>query len=146
MRALQIEVVMDEAELDNFTHLVGTKYLYDETRHEYINTHITLYDGLIVAYRAPVRSNGETGNEEKSPIHIADVIKMMGRAEKQDKIALEYWREQRKTMDNGRVNNRILITKSSICADKRKARETNTSECTAPTDKIPRVGSGKKWG
>ena len=77
MRALQIEIVSDEADTDNFTHLVGTKYFNDETRHEFMNTRITLYDGLIVAYRAPVPSNGVTGKEEKSPIHIADVIKMM---------------------------------------------------------------------
>ena len=93
VRAMQIEVVTNEEDIENFRHLSGTRYRDDETRHEYINTRITLYDGLIVAYRAPVRSNGEAGNEEKSPIHIADVIRMMGGKENQDNTALEYWRE-----------------------------------------------------
>ena len=61
-------------------------------------------------------------------------------------MALEYWREHWETMDDGGVNNGILITKSSICADKRKARKSNTSKCIAPNDKITRVGSGEKWG
>ena len=69
-------------------------------RHEYINTRITLYDGLIVAYRAPVRSNGETGNEEKSPIHIVDVIKIMGGAGNQDKMTLEYWQSHQRNIDH----------------------------------------------
>ena len=51
--ALQIEVVTEVADIENFTHLVGTKYFDNETRHEYINTRITLKHGLIVAYRAP---------------------------------------------------------------------------------------------
>ena len=78
---MQIEVVKDEKKIDNFTHLAETKYRDDETRHKYNNTRITLYNGLIVPYRAPVRSDGEAGNEEKSPVHIADVIKMMGEKE-----------------------------------------------------------------
>ena len=74
MRALQIEVVTDENDIDIFTHLVGTKYFDNKTRHEYINTHITLCDKLIVALRA---SNGGAGNKGGSPIHIT-VITMMG--------------------------------------------------------------------
>ena len=62
------------------------------------------------------------------------------------KMALEYWREQWKTMDDGRVHNGILITKSSNCADQRKARAPNASECTALNDKITRVGSCEKRG
>jgi hypothetical protein len=31
---------------------------------------------LIVAYRAPVLLGGRTGREEKSPIHVADVMRM----------------------------------------------------------------------
>ena len=37
---------------------------------------MALYKGLIVAYRAPVNSKGKVGFEEKSPIHIADVVRM----------------------------------------------------------------------
>ena len=36
---------------------------------------------------------------------------MMGGAGNQDTMALEYWREHWETMDDGRVNNVILITK-----------------------------------
>ena len=32
--------------------------------------------GLIVAFRAPVLADGRTGREEKSPIHVADVVRM----------------------------------------------------------------------
>ena len=32
--------------------------------------------GLIVPYRAPVLDSGRAGREEKSPIHVADVIRM----------------------------------------------------------------------
>ena len=34
MRALQIEVITNEEDLDKFTYLVGTKYFDNETRHE----------------------------------------------------------------------------------------------------------------
>ena len=37
---------------------------------------MALYKGFIVAYRAPVNINGRVGFEEKSPIHIADVVQM----------------------------------------------------------------------
>ena len=70
----------------------------------------------------------------------------MGGAGNQDKMALKYWREHWETMDDGRVNNGILIIKLSNCADKREVREPNTSKCTASNDKITRVGSGKNRG
>ena len=75
---MQIEVVRDEENIDDLTHLTGTKYRDDETRHEYINTRITLYDGLIVACRTAVQSNGGAGNVEESPIYIAHVIRIVG--------------------------------------------------------------------
>ena len=53
---------------------------------------------------------------------------MMGGAGNQDNMDLEYWREQSKTMDNGRVNKGILITKPSNDVDKREVRAPNTSE------------------
>ena len=34
--------------------------------------------GLIVGYRAPILNFGKIGNEEKSPIHIADIVRMCG--------------------------------------------------------------------
>ena len=43
---MQIEVVTDEEEIENFRHLSGTKYRVDETSHDYINTRITLYQAI----------------------------------------------------------------------------------------------------
>ena len=37
-----------------------------------------MWKGLIVAYRAPVLADGKIGREEKSPIHVADVMRMSG--------------------------------------------------------------------
>ena len=45
-----------------------TKYDSSEAKHK----------GLIVAYLAPVLQDGNSGVEEKSPIHIADVVRMHG--------------------------------------------------------------------
>ena len=63
------------------SHLVGYGESGDMGRQIFVSelndTSITLYKGLIVTYRAPVRNNGKTGNEEKSPIYIADVTKIM---------------------------------------------------------------------
>ena len=49
-------------------------------------------------------------------------------------------------MDDVRVNNGILITKSSNRADTKMAIEPNTTKCNAPNDKITRVGSGDERG
>ena len=49
----------------------------DESRLEFVTTRVTAYKGLVVAYRAPMLSTGQVGIEEKSPIHVADVIRMM---------------------------------------------------------------------
>ena len=43
-------------------------------------------------------------------------------------------------MDNGRVNNGTLITKSSYRADMEMTREPSTSKCNAPNDKKPGYG------
>ena len=95
MRALQIEVVADETGIENFTNLVETKCFDDETRHEYINARITLYVALILAYCARVHSDGETGNEEKYAIHIADVYNKRSWEPRKvvKRMELEYWRE-----------------------------------------------------
>ena len=39
---------------------------------------MTTHKGLIVGYRAPVLRDGKRGVEEKSPIHIADIVRMLG--------------------------------------------------------------------
>ena len=49
-------------------------------------------------------------------------------------------------MDDERVNIEILITKLSNCVDKKKAKESNMSECTASIGKVTSVGSGTKRG
>ena len=41
-------------------------------------TRIETYKGLIVGYRAPVLHGGKKGKEEKSPIHVADIVRMCG--------------------------------------------------------------------
>ena len=66
----------DESTAESFD-LIGERYLDDKTRLEYATTRVAVYKGLIVAYRAPVLSTGHVGIEEKSPIHVADVVRMM---------------------------------------------------------------------
>ena len=38
-------------------------------------------DELIVVWRALIRHDGSRGNEEKSPIHVDDVVRMMGESQ-----------------------------------------------------------------
>ena len=68
------EMAKDESTVDSFEHFVGVRYIDDESLLEFETTRVALYKGLIVAYRAPVNSNGQVRFEEKSPIHIADVV------------------------------------------------------------------------
>ena len=56
--------------------LVGEAYTDDDTRLEFVTTRVVESKGLIVAFRAPVLADGRTGREEKSPIHVADVVRM----------------------------------------------------------------------
>ncbi len=76
LKKLSFEVAPDVSTTELFNHLVGERYLDDETRMEFVTTRISNYKGLIVAYRAPILSSGEEGIEEKS-IHFADVVRMM---------------------------------------------------------------------
>ena len=73
---LKFEVAPDESTVESFSHLVGAKYFDDDTLLEFITTRVAEWKGLIVAYRAPVLIAGQIGREEKSPIHVADVIRM----------------------------------------------------------------------
>ena len=75
LNKLSFEVAKNESTVDSFQHLVGENYFDDDTLLEFVTTRVVEYKGLIVAYRAPVL-NGRTGREEKSPIHVADVIRM----------------------------------------------------------------------
>ena len=76
LKKLSFEVAPDESTVDSFDHLVGAHYFDDDTDLEFVTTRIAVHNSLIVAYRAPVLLNGRTGREEKSPIHVADVIRM----------------------------------------------------------------------
>ena len=75
LNKLSFEVATDETTVDAFRHLVGENYFDDDTLLEFVTTRVVEYKGLIVAYRAPVL-DGRTGREEKSPIHVADVMRM----------------------------------------------------------------------
>ena len=70
------EVAPDESTVEDFQHLVGEAYTDDDTRLEFVTTRVVESKGLIVAFRAPVLADGRTGREEKSPIHVADVVRM----------------------------------------------------------------------
>ena len=58
--------------------MIGVRYIDDESLLEFETTRVVNLKGLIVGYRAPVLRNGILGVEEKSPIHIADVVQMYG--------------------------------------------------------------------
>ena len=73
---LKFEVAPDESTVESFQHLVGEKYLDDDTFLEFVTTRVVEYMKHIVAFRAPVLAGGKIGREEKSPIHVADVIRM----------------------------------------------------------------------
>ena len=66
----------DESTVESFQHLVGEKYLNDDTFLEFVTTRVVEYMKHIVAFRAAVLAGGKIGREEKSPIHVADVIRM----------------------------------------------------------------------
>ena len=72
---LSFEVATDESTVESFQHLVGEHYYDDDTQLEFVTTRVVESKGLIVAYRAPIL-DGRAGREEKSPIHVADVIRM----------------------------------------------------------------------
>ena len=66
---------------NEFNHLVGTKYIDDEDWLEYQNTKIGVVGKNIVMWRAPVvNTQGDIGLQEDAPIHVADVVRMMGAA------------------------------------------------------------------
>ncbi len=72
---LKFEVALDEYRRF-FQHLVGETYLDYDTLLEFITTRVVEYMDAIVAFRAPVLASGKIGREEKSLIHLADVIRM----------------------------------------------------------------------
>ena len=55
---MKFEMAANESTVESFEHFVGVRYTDDESLLEFETTRVTLYKGLIVAYRAPVNSNG----------------------------------------------------------------------------------------
>ena len=74
---LKFDTAKDESTVAEFQHLVGERYQDDENQFEYETTRIVEFKGHIVAYRAPVLENDQLGLEEKAPIHVADVVRMV---------------------------------------------------------------------
>ena len=74
---MKFEVAPDESTAESFSHLVGEKYFDDDTLLEFVTTRVVEYMTHIVAFRAPVLADEKIGREEKSPIHVADVVRMM---------------------------------------------------------------------
>ena len=58
---LKFEVAPDESTVESFQHLVGEKYLDDDTLLEFITTRVVEYMDAIVAFRAPVLASGKIG-------------------------------------------------------------------------------------
>ena len=63
---MKFEMAKDESTVDSFEHFVGVRYTDDESLLEFETTRLALNKGLIVAYRAPVNSNGRVGFEEQT--------------------------------------------------------------------------------
>ena len=78
LNKIKIETLQDSSTVENFEYLVGVRYVDDESLLEFETTRVTTHKGLIVGFRAPVLRSGERGVEEKSPIHIADIVRMLG--------------------------------------------------------------------
>ncbi len=55
---------------------LSNTYFDDDTLLEFITTRVVEYMNAIVAFQAPVLANGKIGRNEKSQIHVADVIRM----------------------------------------------------------------------
>ena len=128
INALKIEMVSDEKNIDLYMHLAGERYIDNENQMMYVNTRVVLYDGMIVAYRALVKQDGSPGNEEKAPIHIADVVEMMGELTYKDHEDLErLWEDNEERARTGRVHDGTLATTSGYRTIARTNREQENS-------------------
>ena len=52
------------------------------------------FDGYIVMYRCPILADGASGREEPAPIHIADVVRMMGTPPSNEQLRLSLERKE----------------------------------------------------
>jgi hypothetical protein len=80
--------------VEDFVHLIGETYYDDETLIKYINTRLKVIDGYIVMYRCPMLADGASGREEPAPIHIADVVRMMGTPPSAEKLRFNLERKE----------------------------------------------------
>ena len=78
LNKMKFETLEDSSTVAIFEYLIGVRYVDDESLLEFETTRVTTHKGLIVGYRAPVLRDGKRGVEEKSPIHIADIVRMIG--------------------------------------------------------------------
>ena len=78
IKKLKFQTAEETNTVEAFKHLVGMKYQDEDNLLEYQNTRVAEFKGYIVVYRAPVLGEDQRGHEEKSPIHVADVVRMMG--------------------------------------------------------------------
>jgi hypothetical protein len=82
------------AAVEDFVHLIGETYFDDETLIKYINTRLHVIDGYIVMYRCPILADDARGREEPAPIHIADVVRMMGTPPSDEQLRLSVERKE----------------------------------------------------
>ena len=75
---MKFETVEDASSVSNFEYLIGVRYVDDESMLKFETTRVTTRKGLIVGYWAFVLRDGKRGVEEKSPIYIADIVRMQG--------------------------------------------------------------------
>ena len=62
---IEFKTADKESTVEEFKHLEGEKYIDSENKLQYQNTRVGTWDGMIVVWRALIRSDGSRGNEEK---------------------------------------------------------------------------------
>ena len=82
------------AVIEDFHHLIGEEYFDDENLVRYRNNRLKVIDGYIVMYRCPILASGAIGSEESAPIHIADVVRMMGTPPSEEQLRLSRERQE----------------------------------------------------
>ena len=64
--------------MESFAYLQGVRSIDDENYLEFEKVEVGERKGHVVMWRAVVLKSDAPGNNEKSPIHVVDVICMMG--------------------------------------------------------------------
>jgi hypothetical protein len=73
----KIEVASKAESIEDYDYLVGLEHEDDEDDLMYVTTRVVIYKGIyIVAYRRLVTNSTNQPREEKTPIHIADIVRM----------------------------------------------------------------------